>query len=227
MPSTQKNTASVDIPLRMPSNRFRTTKPQGIKFPSEPFPEPIHTNRLILRLFKRFDMGAYHSLASQPAAMDSDGGYSVTYEFTRDRFLCLLPISTSFFYFGIFLKKSDDSEGDLIGSGGIYQLASRETGWPRLEFKFKKEYWGQGYATEFLTAFLEFWWKLPRQRTSVTLMHESLVGAAGSQNTTIPELLYAWTKPENLDAQRVLQKVGFEYLDGLDNGLLNWGLRKP
>lgn len=97
MPSTQKNTASVDIPLPMPSNRLRTTKPQGIRFPSEPFPEPIHTNRLILRLFNRFDMGAYHSLASQPAAMDSDGGYSVTYEFTRDRFLCLLPISTSFF----------------------------------------------------------------------------------------------------------------------------------
>lgn len=215
-------------PLTMPSNRLLTTKPTSRPTPTPyevEFPSPILTDRLILRLFNPMDADAFHSLASQPEAMESDGGYSVTFAFTNDRFFPLLPIDTSFFYFGIFLKKSGDSEGDLIGSGGVHDTVSLETGWPRLEFKFKKQYWGQGYATEFLTAFLEFWWKLPRQRSVVTI-HESLVDP---QNTTghTPELLYAWTKPDNLEAQKVLQKFGFEYLDGLDNGLLNWTLKNP
>lgn len=206
---------------------LRTTKPKvrSQYDHDEPLPEPIVTDRLILRLFKIWDMGLYHTLASQPEAMHSDGGYSVTYEFTKNRFLSLLPTNTSFFYFGIFLKKSDDSEGDLIGSGGIYDKASTETGWPKLEFKFKKEYWGQGYATEFTTAFLEFWWKLPRQNTTV-IINESLVDPNNTSGYT-PELLYARTNPENLEAQKVLQKVGFEYLDGLNNGFLNWQLRNP
>ncbi|KMQ88347.1 n- gnat protein [Lasius niger] len=207
-----------------PPYMLKTTKPKARSLhPYEPLPEPIITDRLILRLFNEWDMGPYHTLARQPEAMDSDGGYSVSFQFTKDRFLPLLPTNTSFFYFGIFLK--GDSEGDLIGSGGIYDKASTETGWPRLEFKFKKEYWGQGYATEFTTAFLEFWWKLPRQKTMV-IINESLVDPQNTSGYT-PELLYAWTKPENLEAQKVLQKVGFEYLDGLNNGLLNWQLRNP
>lgn len=209
-----------------PPNMLTTTKPKARSvYPYEPLPEPIITDRLILRLFNERDMDAYHTLARQPEAMDSDGGYSVSFQVTKDRFLPLLPTNRYFFYFGIFLKKSDGSEGDLIGSGGIYHRPSPQTGWPMLEYKFKKEYWGQGYATEFATAFLEFWWKLPRQKTMVVI-NESLVDPNNTSGYT-PEILYAWTKPENLQSQKVLQKVGFEYLDGLNNGLLNWQLRNP
>lgn len=205
--------------LTVPPYVLRTTKPVAIPA-GEPFPEPIHTDRLILRLFNHFDNDGYHNLVRQPEVMQAEGIFYDPHFSTIDKFFNLLPTSTSYFYFGIFLN-----EGEMIGSGGICELASPETGWPRLEFKFKKEYWGQGYATEFVTAFLEFWWKLPRQET-VVFINKSLVDP---QNTTgyTPELLYARTSPDNTQALRVMVKSGFSFWDQFENGFFNWKYTKP
>ena len=52
--------------------------------------------------------------------------------------------------------------GELIGEGGVHTLASADAGWPEIGYKFRREVWGRGYATEFLAALLAAWWALPR-----------------------------------------------------------------
>lgn len=59
------------------------------------------------------------------------------------------------------MKKSGDSEGDLIGDGSL-EVHGPYRGWPTLSYKFKEEYWNKGYATEFTKTFMEFLWSLPR-----------------------------------------------------------------
>lgn len=182
---------------------------------------PIITDNLIIRPFIDSDLEAFHTITSQPEAMTSDGGPVANRHETKQLFeLRLPPYPYSSYYFGIFLNNG--SESDLIGSGGIYQMNCPETGWPKFEYKLKKEYWGQGYTTEFAKAFMVFWKSLPREITSFDVA-PSTINLNNSHQAT--ELLYAWTKVDNIPSQKVLQKIGFESFEGLDNGLINWRLK--
>lgn len=105
---------------------------------------------------------------------------------------------------GFFLKKSDGTEGELIGEGGAYKL---EHEWTEIYYLFKKEFWGNGYATEFVKKFKEIWWNLPRKDTRITVQSISL----DTQDTSVAtERLCATIKMENTPSQGVMKKTGFE-----------------
>jgi RimJ/RimL family protein N-acetyltransferase len=127
-------------------------------------------------------------------------------------------------YFGIFLKEPDGSEGELIGDGGVHKFVSDEIGWPEFGYKLKKEHWGYGYATEFVKVFMEFWWNLTREPRSLLVR----IPAPGLLYTPkVRERVYAWTTRDNRASQRVLMKVGFEKIEGINNGLINWQFISP
>lgn len=110
-------------------------------------------------------------------------------------------------FFGIFLKLFDGNEGELIGEGGVD--VDKLENWPNLIYAFKKEHWGKGFATEFLKSFLDYWWGLPRENTTLTLDVDNW--RLDSQDTAeTVEFLCASVLKENSASLRVLEKVGFE-----------------
>lgn len=182
----------------------------------------IISDRLIIRPLLLSDLEAFRTLRSQPEAMAHSGRGRPDADLNET--LAKLqrlqaPYHNSHVYFGIFLKKSNGDEGDLIGDGGVHKFVSDETGWPEFGYKFKKEYWGCGYATEFAKAFLKFWGSLPHTEARIQIAPSSM---DLQDIPKVVEQIYAWTTVDNIASQRVLHKVGFESFKGLDNGLVNW-----
>ena len=122
-------------------------------------------------------------------------------------------------YFFIFIKNPDGTEGDFIGDGGVHNFKSDSTGWPEFGYKFKKEFWGKGYATEFGKTFIKFWQSLPRKDVNISVAPSSV---DYSEGLYVKERLTAYTRDENLPSQNVLKKLEFEIFKGLTNGLVNW-----
>jgi RimJ/RimL family protein N-acetyltransferase len=185
--------------------------------------KPIITDRLIIRPLVLSDLETYHTLISQPEAMSNTDGLCqpvVDMNETWDLIDFMQTLYYPFISFGIFLKKSDGNEGDLIDDGGVHNMTSPKTGWPEFGYKFKKELWGKGYATEFANAFLQFWWSLPRILTRIQVNPSSIDFPNASQEAT--ELVYAWTTADNLASQRVMQKVGFESYENFNNRRVHW-----
>ncbi|KAI1770987.1 acyl-CoA N-acyltransferase [Hypoxylon cercidicola] len=164
---------------------------------------PIRTERLEIRPMREDDLSAYHGLRSQPEAMtgtmrgrpdrDIDESRSVLSEF-------LPPKDKKAFLFGVFLA----STGELIGEGGVHTLESSACGWPEIGYKFRKEFWGRGYATEFLGALLGAWWRLPRSNIRLRVASSSIPD--GIRTT---EQISAVTDVQNIGSQKVLEKLGF------------------
>ncbi|KAK6953716.1 hypothetical protein Daesc_006021 [Daldinia eschscholtzii] len=96
--------------------------------------------------------------------------------------------------------------GELIGEGGIHTLESSSCGWPEIGYRFKKEVWGQGYATEFLKALLRAWWDLPRRRTRLRVHSSSI---QRGRDVEAVEQIHANTDLQNIGSQKVLAKLGF------------------
>jgi RimJ/RimL family protein N-acetyltransferase len=188
----------------------------------------IETKRLIIRpLLLPTDLEAYRSIRSQPEAMTSSstGLPDATMKQTEAKLIRLQqPYRDSHVYFGIYLKNSDDTEGELIGDGGVHKFADTETGWPEFGYKLKKEFWGLGYATEFGKGFMQYWWNnFARTERQVLIVPSSVDYQATLEAT---EHVCAWTKRGNEKSERVLEKIGFERFQGLENGMINWRLTK-
>ena len=181
----------------------------------------IHTDRLIIRAPLYSDIDAYYSLRSQPEAMTDSGRGKpdANISDTFNKLERLIKGDKNNVYFFIFLKNIDGSEGDLIGDGGVHNFKSDSTGWPEFGYKFKKEFWGQGYATEFGKTFMQFWGNLPRKDVEISVAPSSIDFHDSLQ---VKERLTAYTRYENLASQNVLWKLGFQPFKGLKNGLINW-----
>ncbi|KAH7201395.1 GNAT domain-containing protein [Fusarium oxysporum] len=100
--------------------------------------------------------------------------------------------------------------GEVIGTGGTYRREC-ELGWPAIGYAFRKEAWGKGYATEFLSAFMQNWWKLLRVESLIqvdraTLGEEEI---AASPNRIVAEQCTAEKIEDNLGSNRVLEKAAF------------------
>lgn len=116
---------------------------------------------------------------------------------------------------GIFLKKSDGTEGELIGDGGVFLLDNNDEKWPEVYYVLKKEFWNKGYATEFVKEFLGVWWSLPRENTRMRVQSISL--GENFYHQEVKEQLGAEINMSNRGSIRVILKAGFEfcgYLDG-------------
>lgn len=173
--------------------------------------EPIHQNlnpfyseRLIFRTLQESDFPGYHAILKQEQTM-VDAGLGPMYEekSARDWFNMT---QESFTRVGIFLKNSDNTEGELIGDGGVYRSPDQ---WPEIFYLLKKEFWGKGYASEFVDKFKEVWWNLPRKDTRMSVQSISL----GKNHTSVAtERLCAPIRMENVKSQKVVEKAGFEFV---------------
>ncbi|KAI1411955.1 acyl-CoA N-acyltransferase [Hypoxylon sp. FL1857] len=167
--------------------------------------EPIRTKRLVIRPMREDDLEAYHELRSQPEAMTgtSLGRPDRNIDESRSALQDFLsPRDSKMFLFGVFLA----STGQLIGEGGVHTLVSSSCGWPEIGYKFRKEAWGQGYATEFLRALLEAWWKLPRTHVTLRVSSPSIDSKGEGEAT---EQIHADADVDNIGSRKVLEKLGF------------------
>ncbi|KAI5864930.1 acyl-CoA N-acyltransferase [Durotheca rogersii] len=177
------------------------------RLPARPFPPNserphIRTERLILSPFVLDDLDGIHALRRQPEVMiftltgriDADKAETLTF---MARFMA--PNDADTYNYVIRLA----STGEIIGAGGVLRH-SNFFGWPEVGYMFKREHWGQGYASEFLKGYLDHWWALPRVEAEVEVDRDS-AGEPGD----VPEMLTAIVDDGNPGSKRVLEKAGF------------------
>lgn len=177
--------------------------------PSRPLPLnssrlPVTTNRLIIRPLAPEDAQSLHILRTQPEVMANNpqGRVDRDLEETRQKLNPFLPPNDETTYnCAICLKAT----GEMIGIGGCHRLFSI-FGWPAIGYMFRKEFWGQGIATEFVQAWLDMWCKLPREGAEFEVDRRTLPNEDGQ----ILEQVTAFTVLDNIGSQRVLEKAGFE-----------------
>lgn len=111
--------------------------------------EPIHQNlnpfyseRLVFRTLQESDFPAYHAILKQEQTM-VDVGLGPMNEEKRARDWFNMT-QESFTRVGIFLKNSDNTEGELIGEGGVYRSLNE---WPEIFYLLKKRVLGKRIRT--------------------------------------------------------------------------------
>ncbi|KFZ14688.1 hypothetical protein V501_03117 [Pseudogymnoascus sp. VKM F-4519 (FW-2642)] len=194
LPVTQKNSITVQTTL-----------------PVQPYPlisdrNPIKTQRLIIRPFQASDIDALYELRLQPEVMKytKKGVPDINRTESQEILDKLMGSPGNDMYnFAI----CDGKTNVLIGTGGCH-LPVGEVGWPEIGYMFRKEAHGKGYATEFVNAFLEAYWVLPRVRTEVVVDAETVELSEGV--TAAKECLGAITTADNKPSHSVLRKTGFE-----------------
>ncbi|KAF6793776.1 putative N-acetyltransferase, GNAT family [Colletotrichum sojae] len=188
----------------------RTTLPT-IPLPPYASRPPIVTERLILRPVSLDDLQPLHVLRTQPETMKWSvaGRVDADLEQTRSSLVQNLPPhDADNFNFSICLR----STGQWIGIGGV-KKPTGELGWPEIGYMLQKDFWGSGYATEFLRGFLSAWWSLPRSERDLSVDRGTLGGGAGLQDgDVVNEILTAVTAADNHPSQKLLEKCGFEML---------------
>lgn len=207
--------------------RILTTLPWPL--PSSADRSPTLTSRLLIRPLAASDLDGFHLLTSQQEVMKwtAAGRAHTSHEETQKKLDEFLPPNdTKTFNCAICLRET----GEFVGIGGIHRfsrvvVAEEEGlhdvnshsgyGWPELGYMFKKEFWGQGFATEFVTAFLGMWEQLQRASVEVDVNVKSLVDgdASAPARERKREALVAIIDPTNGASQRILQKCGFEKFD--------------
>jgi len=188
----------------------------------------IPTRRLILRPLHESDLAAYHKIRTSPAVMkfsqlqrpDPD------IAFTKMKLDPSLPpqnrtAGTETYLLGV---EERSNPGTLIGDTGCHDASP---GTEEVGYMFLDDFWGKGYATEALQAFLGHYWGLERRAdvrgtsgtteegTSSTGKEEAgkvQPNAAGreeeEENAEI-EVLRALAQVENGGSLNVLRKCGF------------------
>lgn len=185
--------------------------PQGLSRPH------ITTPRLILRPFNSSDLDALYALRQQPEVMHwtTASRVDADMEETATKLALFLPPNdTKTFNCAICLRET----GELIGQGGVHAFeqpaddaaAGPQLGWPELGYMIRKEHWGKGIATEFLTAFLGAWAGLPREGVPGRKVIASSAEGAGGPATVMEEQLVAVIDGTNGASQKVLERCGFE-----------------
>ncbi|KAI0126939.1 GNAT domain-containing protein [Xylariales sp. AK1849] len=170
---------------------------------------PIRTPRLIMRPLTQDDLPAYHSMRTQIECMHFTqvGRIDRDLAETQEKLNLYLPPNNAQKYnFAVCLAAT----GEFVAAAGVHAM-NPALGWPEVGYMFKQEHWGKGYATEFLKAFLEAWWKLPRQSVELEVDALSVTGAGGESEGVdeVPEQLYAAVDATNSRSLRVMEKAGF------------------
>ncbi|KAF9780343.1 hypothetical protein IL306_000628 [Fusarium sp. DS 682] len=184
----------------------------------------IRTERLILKPFYEgaaedlFPMRAQQEVMMWTAQGAPDKDLEETRKWASQR---LPPHHETDFSYVISLLET----GEIIGTGGTYRREC-ELGWPAIGYAFRKEAWGKGYATEFLAAFMQIWWKLPRVESLIevdrsTLSEEEI---AASPDRIVAERCAAETIRDNAGSNRVLEKAAFRQVKEWRNEAKNWSI---
>ena len=98
--------------------------------------------------------------------------------------------------------------GVLIGDMGCHDA---NPGTEEIGYMFLDEFWGRGYATEALKAFLDHYWSLDRKEY-VRIISEGDESERRShwEDEEEAEVLRAITAAENAGSRNVLEKCGFK-----------------
>ncbi|KAI0810381.1 acetyltransferase domain-containing protein [Xylaria sp. FL0064] len=179
---------------------------------------PIRTERLLIRPYDVSDVKAVHELRTQPEVMQwtSTGVVDKDLDQTRvfvERFLPPKDLETYNFavlYVGD-AANGEDTDGVLIGSAGAHSSLNT-FGWPEVGYMFRKEYWSKGLGTEFLRAFTQAWWALPRNEGQREVDAASVEGRGENSDNNVkqvPEVLTAIIEANNVGSRRILEKAGF------------------
>ncbi|KAJ6079674.1 hypothetical protein N7467_009427 [Penicillium canescens] len=163
----------------------------------------ITTSRLIIRTLKASDLEALHSLRTQEPVMKwtKAGCIDQNIEQSKAKLDPFLPPNDAITAnCAICLKDT----GEFIGIGGCH-LYPGDHGWPEVGYMLRTEAWGQGIATEFLSAWLKFWAGLPRTEREIEVQKD-MVDSEGA----VEEQLIAITEKSNAPSQKVLIKAGFQ-----------------
>lgn len=175
-----------------------TTRPI---FPSNP--PVIRSDRLLLRPIAAQDLDDFHVLRTQPEVMifTTSGKIDVDPDATMkwmERFL--KPNDTITFSFAI---EELANPGRPIGSVGSH-LADP----PTLGYMFRKEFWGKGYASEALKAWLPVYWALARK--DVELKDDMIESKFTREGGSTSEVLIAEIESEHLPSIKVAERNGFK-----------------
>ncbi|KAI4593522.1 hypothetical protein KJ359_009208 [Pestalotiopsis sp. 9143b] len=196
--------------------QVRTTLPRR-PLPPNPSRAAIATARLTVRPFRPGDLAGYGLLRAQPEVMAFTAAGRVDRDAAETRSkldLFLAPHDARTFNFAICLG---DGDGELIGVGGVHSFGGGQ-GWPEVGYMLKREYWGRGYATEFLRGFVGAWWALEREEAVIHVDGESLAVADGSEKGVTgeeheprpaAECLTAVVEASNESSIRIMEKTGF------------------
>lgn len=182
---------------------IKTTLPK-LPFPPNTERRAILTDRLLIRPFRQDDMEALHALRSQPEVMkwSIQGRPDETMDETRKSAALRLPPQDTERYDWVICLAST---GEFIGLGGN-GMWDGELGWPVLGYMLVKEAWGKGYTSEFLSAFLDAWWDLPREEVEIKVDANSVRGEGEIKK----EMMSGITTDDNKASQNVMRKAGFE-----------------
>ena len=209
--------------------------------PAQPFPAladrpPLVTERLLIRAPTADDLAGLHEMRTEPDTMVFTAQGVVDTDIEQGRKVLaryLPPNDATTFNFSICLRET----GEFIGMGGCHMVRG-ELGWPVIGYMFRKAFWGRGYATEFVRAFVAAWWALPREEREVSVEAATVLapgvrlgaGSGGPGEETesarggpvaehgtgdgadarpAEELLTAITAWNNPASQRILAKCGF------------------
>lgn len=186
--------------------KVRTTVPPlPLQAPGQP--TCVETSRLILRPFSQNDLDDLHKLRTQMEVMKWTPRRAIDDSIEKTQAFLDAKIAaqgTSSLSFVICLA----STGEVIGTGGVHSRTGR-LGWPEIGYMLRKEFWGQGYASEFLRGFTQHWWSLPRAEEEVEVEGASIV-ADYRNGLLVTECLAAVTDVDNFGSQKVMEKHGFE-----------------
>ena len=146
---------------------------------------PIQTRRLYLRVFELTDLDALAKINSDPEVMRHTGdGNTVSREETEKRLHAYLEHWRQHgFGLRAAIHKSNHAFVGFCGLQFVVGTQEIEVG-----FRFAKQYWGQGFATEATRAVLRHGFEV--------LSLERVIGLA---------------HPANIASQRVLQKSGLKH----------------
>ncbi|TWU75492.1 hypothetical protein ED733_005389 [Metarhizium rileyi] len=171
----------------------------------------IKTDRLVLRPTLASDLDGWHALRLQPEVMKwtGQGKPDPDIDWSRQKLKQRLsPDGDAKYEYMVCLADT----GEMIGTAGSHILVG-ELGWPVIGYMLRKEFWGKGYATEIVHAFLEAWWALPRAEADVEVERSTAVeGSDGKMR----ECIVAVTMDGNTASQRVLAKANMELVKAWD-----------
>ncbi|KAI1397749.1 GNAT domain-containing protein [Hypoxylon fuscum] len=202
-PDTQESISS-STPVRVPGKGPVMTILPILPLPQSLNRPPIQTDRLFIRPLRMDDLTGFHQLRSQREVMITTTQGRPDYNIKESQEALGVILSDNgrrVFTYGAF-----SLTGEFMGEGTINAKASVH-GWPEIGCKFKREFWRQGYATEFLQAMIRAWWELPR----APQMHlvSSLFGGE-SFGCLAREQLCTLADHDNYRFRNLLGKLGFE-----------------
>lgn len=174
--------------------------------PKTPFPpiherSAVHTERLILRPLTEDDLDGLRALRTQPEVMcwTIQGRPDASIEETQANLA--LQLKPERYNWAICIADT----GEFIGIGGMVTMKG-ELGWPELGYMIRKEAWGKGFVPEFIKAFLNMWWALPRVEVQLTVDETTVRGDGEVKN----EVALALVRDTNVKSHKVSNKVGLE-----------------